>query len=134
MVHGPVRVGQQKRSGRLPPPLAVREQAYFCCLEKGRVFVLMLSVIGVAGSPTAGRELDQEIYRLLSHGMTEPEVAGRAGEPDRRINQLDPTPLSRRITSYQDIWNGDTSTREWTTARTFSSNTNKVIRIERDRW
>jgi hypothetical protein len=38
---------------------------------------------------------------MLSHGMTEPEVVGRTGEPERRIDQLDPRPLSRRIASYQ---------------------------------
>jgi hypothetical protein len=70
---------------------------------------------------------------LLIHCMTEPEVVGRTGQPDRRIDQFEPTPLSQRLVNYQYIWGGDTSKGEWTTTITFSANTNKVIRIDRDR-
>lgn len=94
---------------------------------------LMVMMIGLAVLQATARELDQEIYQMLSHGMTEPEVVGRTGQPDRRIDQLEPTPLSQRIVTYQYIWGGDTSKGEWTTTITFSSNTNKVIRIDRDR-
>lgn len=79
------------------------------------------------------RELAQETYQMLSYGMTEGEVVGRAGPPDRRIDQFEPTPLSQRVISYQYIWGGDTNKGEWTTTVTFSSNTNKVIRIDRER-
>ena len=90
-------------------------------------------VIG-EGLPSAdARELEQETYQLLSYGMTEAEVVGRAGQPDRRIDQLEPTPLSQRVIGYQYIWGGDTGKGEWTTTVTFSSNTNKVIRIDRER-
>lgn len=94
---------------------------------------LILSLIGIAASLGSARELDQDVYRMLSHGMTEPEVVARIGQPDQRIDQLEATPLSQRITSYQYIWAGHTSNGEWTTTVTFSSNTNKVIRIDRDR-
>ncbi|MFO0699973.1 MAG: hypothetical protein U0236_12150 [Nitrospira sp.] len=93
-------------------------------------------LIGMWGAVTptvSARELDQDTYRLLSHGMTEGEVVGRTGQPDRRLDQFEPTPLSQRLVRYQYIWSGDTSTGEWTTTITFSANTNKVIRIERDR-
>jgi hypothetical protein len=79
------------------------------------------------------RELDLETFGMLIHGMTEPEVVGRTGQPDRRIDQFEPTPLSQRLVSYQYIWGGDTSKGEWTTTITFSANTNKVLRIDRDR-
>lgn len=49
------------------------------------------------------RELDQEIYQMLSYGMTEAEVVGRTGQPDRCIDQFEPTPLSQRLISYQYI-------------------------------
>ncbi|MBX3327160.1 MAG: hypothetical protein KF682_14770 [Nitrospira sp.] len=91
------------------------------------------SVMGMILSSVDARELDQETYQLLSYGMTEAEVVGRAGQPDRRIDQLEPTPLSQRIVSYQYIWGGDTNRGEWTTTITFSSNTNRVIRIDRER-
>lgn len=89
--------------------------------------------MGMILSSVDARELDQETYQLLSYGMTEAEVVGRAGQPDRRIDQLEPTPLSQRIVSYQYIWGGDTNRGEWTTTITFSSNTNRVIRIDRER-
>ena len=79
------------------------------------------------------RELPQETYHLLSHGMSEAEVVARTGPPDRRIENYEPTPLSQRVISYQYVWNGETSKDEWTTTVTFSSNTNRVIRIDRDR-
>ena len=91
------------------------------------------SLIGKVVPSADARELDQETYQLLSYGMTEAEVVGRAGQPDRRIDQLELTPLSQRIISYQYIWGGDTSKGEWTTIVTFSSNMNKVIRIDRER-
>ena len=91
------------------------------------------SVMGMVLSSVDARELDQETYQLLSYGMTEAEVVGRAGQPDRRIDQFEPTPLSQRLISYQYIWGGDTHKGEWTTTITFSSNTNKVIRIDRER-
>ena len=40
------------------------------------------------------RELDQEVYQLLSYGMTEAEVVSLTGQPDRRIDRFEPTPLS----------------------------------------
>jgi hypothetical protein len=79
------------------------------------------------------RELEQKTYQLLSYGMIEAEVVGRAGQPDQRIDQFEPTPLSQRLISYQCILGGDTSRGEWTTTVTFSSNTNKMIHIERER-
>ena len=95
---------------------------------------VILIGIGACTAPEVdARELDQDTYRLLSHGMTEGEVVGRAGQPDRRLDQFEPTQLSQRLVSYQYIWGGDTSKGEWTTTITFSANTNKVIRIERDR-
>ena len=104
------------------------------------ILLAILLGVGVGGSdmgnslqPAAARELAQETYQMLSYGMTEAEVVGRAGQPDRRIEQYEPTSLSQRITSYQYIWGGDTNRGEWTTTVTFSSNTNKVIRIDRER-
>ncbi|MGC4098464.1 MAG: hypothetical protein QM706_15225 [Nitrospira sp.] len=50
--------------------------------------ILSWILVGIAASssgiektlPSAdARELDQEIYQMLSYGMTEAEVAGRAG-------------------------------------------------------
>ena len=106
--------------------------------RKIRMWVLgglaLIYIITRMNSPFLNaRELDQETYQLLSYGMTEAEVVGRTGQPDRRIDQFEPTPLSQRLISYQYIWGGDTSRGEWTTTVTFSSNTNKVIRIERER-
>jgi len=107
---------------------------------KHRILVWMLAgttlgsgVIGDGLQSADARELGQEIYQMLSYGMTEAEVVGRAGQPDRRIDQFEPTPLSQRLISYQYIWGGETSKGEWTTTVTFSSNTNKVIRIDRER-
>ena len=106
---------------------------------KHRILSWILASIAVSGSaiettlPSAdGRELEQEIYQMLSYGMTEAEVVGRAGQPDRRLDQFEPTSLSQRLVSYQYIWGGDTNKGEWTTTVTFSSNTNKVIRIDRE--
>lgn len=93
----------------------------------------LIASIASLYSSAAARELEQEIYQMLSYGMTEAEVVGRAGQPDRRLDQFEPTPLSQRLMSYQYVWGGDTSRGEWTTTITFSSNTNKVIRIDRDR-
>jgi len=100
------------------------------------VWLLSLGLVGiglVATSPVGARELNLETFGMLSYGMTEAEVVGRAGQPDRRIDQFEPTPLSQRLVSYQYIWGGETSKGEWTTTITFSANTNKVIRIDRDR-
>lgn len=94
--------------------------------------VLISAQVAIATTVSA-RELDQDTYRLLSHGMTEGEVVGRTGQPDRRLDQFEPTQLSQRLVSYQYIWGGDTGKGEWTTTITFSATTNKVIRIERDR-
>lgn len=96
-------------------------------------FGLLTAITAVTALSVAARELDQDTYRMLSYGMTEAEVVGRAGQPDRRIDQFEPTPLSQRLTSYQYVWVGDTGKGEWTTTITFSANTNKVIRIDRDR-
>ena len=82
---------------------------------------------------TDATEVNLETFGMLSQGMTEPEVVGRTGQPDRRIDQFEPTPLSQRLVSYQYIWNGDTSKGEWTTTVTFSANTNKAVRIDRER-
>ena len=98
-----------------------------------------LLIVGIAGigplvvSPSHARELPQETFGMMSYGMTEAEVVGRAGQPDRRLDQIEPTPQSQRLISYQYIWGGDTSKGEWTTTITFSGTTNKVIHIDRDR-
>lgn len=100
------------------------------------IVLLSLGIVGigpVAVSPVGARELSLETFGMLSVGMTEGEVVGRAGQPDRRLDQFEPSPLSQRLVSYQYIWGGETSNGEWTTTVTFSSNTNKVIRIDRDR-
>lgn len=81
----------------------------------------------------SARELSQETYHFVSHGMSEAEVMARTGPPDRRIDNYEPTPLGQRVVSYQYIWGGETSKGEWTTTVTFSANTNTVIRIDRDR-
>ncbi len=94
---------------------------------------LAAGVVEIITSQVDARELDQETYRMLSHGMTEPEVVGRAGQPDRRLDQFEPTSLNQRLVSYQYVWGGETNQGEWTTTITFSANTNKVIRIDRDR-
>ena len=90
-------------------------------------------LVGVVSARLEARELDQDTYRMLSHGMTEAEVVGRAGQPDRRLDQFEPTQLSQRLVSYQYVWGGDTNNGEWTTTVTFSANTNRVMRIDRDR-
>ena len=99
--------------------------------------ILMAGLTGMLGldslTQATARELSQDTYHLLSQGMSEAEVVARTGPPDRRIETFEPTPLSQRVVSYQYIWNGETSTDEWTTTVTFSSNTNRVIRIDRDR-
>lgn len=103
------------------------------------VWILIVGILGITGigqmatSPVGARELAQETFGMMSYGMTEAEVVGRAGQPDRRLDQIEPTPQSQRLVSYQYIWGGDTSKREWTTTITFSGSTNKVIRIGRDR-
>lgn len=91
------------------------------------------SVVGGFGIATEARELDQDTYRMLSHGMTEAEVVGRTGQPDRRLDQFEPTQLNQRLVSYQYVWSGETNNGEWTTTVTFSANTNRVIRIDRER-
>jgi phage/plasmid-associated DNA primase len=58
---------------------------------------------------------------------------GRAGQPDRRFDQFEPTLLHQQLVRYQYVWGGDTSKGEWTTTMTFSATTNNVIRIDRDR-
>lgn len=94
---------------------------------------VLLSIVGGFNVHLEARELDHDTYRMLSHGMTEAEVVSRAGQPDRRLDQLEPTQLSQRLVSYQYVWGGETSNGEWTTTVTFSANTNRVIRIDRDR-
>ena len=94
-------------------------------------FTGMLWMAGL--TQATARELSQETYHVLSQGMSEAEVVARTGSPDRRIENYEPTQLSQRVVSYQYIWNGETSKDEWTTTVTFSSNTNRVIRIDRDR-
>lgn len=112
---------------------------------RGNLIVKPLTVVGILTAGFTGmlwmagltqataRELSQETYHLLSQGMSEAEVVARTGPPDRRIENYEPTQLSQRVVSYQYIWNGETSKDEWTTTVTFSSNTNRVIRIDRDR-
>lgn len=102
-------------------------------LDQWMMSAVLIGMWGAVTTTVSARELDQDTYRLLSHGMTEGEVVGRTGQPDRRLDQFEPTPQSQRLVSYQYIWSGDTSTGEWTTTITFSANTNTVIRIERDR-
>ena len=84
------------------------------------------------GSTGRRRGVELETFGMLSYGMTEAEVVGRAGQPDRRLDQFEPTPLNQQLMSYQYVWGGDTSKGEWTTI-TFSATTNTVIRIDRDR-
>jgi hypothetical protein len=99
-------------------------------------WILIVGIVGIGPlvvSPSDARKLPQETFGMMSHGMTEAEVVGRAGQPDRRLDQIEPTPQSQRLISYQYIWGGDTSKGEWTTTITFSGTTNKVIRIDRDR-
>jgi hypothetical protein len=97
------------------------------------VIVGIVCIGQMAALPTGARELAQKTFGMMSYGMTEAEVVGRAGQPDRRLDQFEPTPLSQRLVSYQYIWGGDTSKGEWTTTITFSATTNKVIRVDRDR-
>lgn len=100
------------------------------------VWILIAGIVGVGQITTLladARELAQETFGMMSYGMTEAEVVGRAGQPDRRLDQVEPTPQSQRLVSYQYIWGGDTSKGEWTTTITFSATTNTVIRIDRDR-
>lgn len=91
------------------------------------------SIAGAFSVHLHARELDHDTYRMLSHGMTEADVVSRAGQPDRRLDQVEPTQLSQRLVSYQYVWGGETNAGEWTTTVTFSANTNRVIRIDRDR-
>ncbi|HEV8326338.1 MAG TPA: hypothetical protein VGQ08_02545 [Nitrospiraceae bacterium] len=100
------------------------------------VWILSLGLVGIGqmtAPPAGARELELETFGMLSYGMTEAEVVGRAGQPDRRLDQFEPTPLNQQLVSYQYIWGGDTSKGEWTTTITFSAKTSKVIRIDRDR-
>lgn len=100
------------------------------------VWIVSVGLMGIgqmAAPPACARELAQETFGMLSYGMTEAEVVGRAGQPDRRLDQFEPTPLNQQLVSYQYIWGGDTSKGEWTTTITFSARTNKVIHIDRDR-
>lgn len=79
------------------------------------------------------RELPLEAVGMVTVGMSEADVMARTGPPDQRIDQFEPTPLNQRLVTYQYVWVGDTRKDEWTTTVTFSANTNKVIRISRDR-
>ncbi len=83
--------------------------------------------------PAAARELALEVYGMIGYGMTEPEVVRRTGSPDQRIEQYEPSPLGQRVVSYQYVWNGNADKGEWTTTITFSSNTNKVVQMDRSR-
>lgn len=100
------------------------------------VWMVSIGLIGIGsfGTPSIdARELGINEMGMLSIGMTEAEVVARVGQPDRRLDQFEPSPLSQRLVSYQYIWGADTNKGEWTTTVTFSSNTNKVTRIDRDR-
>jgi hypothetical protein len=97
------------------------------------VWLLGFGLVFGSGQLVDATEVNLETFGMLSQGMTEPEVVGRTGQPDGRIDQFEPTPLSQRLVSYQYIWNGDTSKGEWTTTVTFSANTNKAVRIDRER-
>src|ERR1051325_7263401 len=97
------------------------------------VWLLGFGLVFGSGQLVDATEVNLETFGMLSQGMTEPEVVGRTGQPDRRIDQFEPTPFSQRLVSYQYIWNGDTSKGEWTTTVTFSANTNKAVRIDRER-
>ncbi len=90
--------------------------------------------VGTMGIPSgAARELPLETYGMLTYGMSEAEVMARTGSPDHRIDQFEPTALIQRLVTYQYVWVGDNQKDEWTTTVTFSANTNKVIRLSRDR-
>jgi hypothetical protein len=100
------------------------------------VWILSVGLVGIgqmAAPPAGARELDQQTFGMLSHGMTEAAVVGRTGPPDRRLDNIEPTLLGQRLVSYQYIWGGDTNKGEWTTIITFSAETNTVINLNRDR-
>lgn len=87
----------------------------------------------LATPPASARELDQHTFGMLSLGMTEAAVVGRTGPPDRRLDNTQPTLLGQAVVSYQYIWGGDRNIGEWTTIITFSTQTNTVINLTRDR-
>lgn len=98
-----------------------------CCMG----FVVGVGVMTIPCSEA--RELSLETFGMLTYGMSEADVMARTGPPDQRIDQFEPTPLNQRLVTYQYVWVGDTQKDGWTTTVTFSANTNKVIRINRDR-
>lgn len=49
----------------------------------------------MAAPPVGAGELELEMFGMLSYGMTEAEVVGRAGQPDRRLDQFELTPLNQ---------------------------------------
>jgi hypothetical protein len=101
-----------------------------------RLVVLILLILSVQIATNLfslravdARELEFEAYSMISAGMTDADVLGRTGEPDKKINW----PPQRGRDTYQYIWLGDGSRDEWTTVITFSSNTSKVINVSRHR-
>ena len=100
------------------------------------MWILITGIVGIGQIDAllvGARELPEETFGMMSYGMTEAEVVGRAGQPDRCLDRIEPTPQSQRLIGYRYIWGGETSKGEWTTTITISGTTSKVIRIDRDR-
>ncbi len=67
---------------------------------------VLWSIMGDFSIRLDAREVDQGTYWLLSHEMTEAEVVSRTGQPERRLDQFEPTQLSQRLVSYLYVWAG----------------------------
>lgn len=68
------------------------------------VWILCVGLVGIgqmAAPPDCAGELELETFGMLSYGMTEAEVVGRADQPDRRLDQIEPTPQSQKLVSDQ---------------------------------
>jgi hypothetical protein len=83
--------------------------------------------IDIAACTSVGaRELDFEVYSMISSGMTEVDVLSRAGQPDNQRN-------GKARNQYSWVWFGDPRKDEWTTTVTFSSVTKLVVEVSRTR-
>lgn len=54
------------------------------------VWTMIVGIVGVGqmtAPPAGARELAQETFGMMSYEMTEAEVVGRAGQPNRRLDQ-----------------------------------------------
>ena len=84
-------------------------------------------VIDIAACASIGaRELEFEVYSMISSGMTEEEVLSRAGQPDSQRN-------GKARNQYSWVWFGDPQKDEWTTTVTFYSVTKLVAEVSRTR-